>query len=618
MAAGCWLALMLVIAKALSHHEQGWSLSQRFLTLVATSFADVLFAIALGSVGATAAWLWPRAATLVRNVFLAAFTVCAVYGVVAVGVFRHFRRPLTYELLRLVGDAATIRSSVIERLTWPVALALLAAPAVFLFVSTRVRLSSRALSIALLAAGFWSAAGAALHLGSSRPRHLEALWVSPHAELIRTTAIGITGGQRPALPRDFSPEYVEEFRTFGARRVPAASTFQLPAGAAPPRNVLVIVLESVGTKYLRLYGHKDEFMPNLSGEAQHALVFENIYAHASFSYAAFRTLHFSVYPGLPWRYALIGDARPVPRTLARAMRERGARTGFFMAGDLDWSDQRWLLERSGGFETMQGAADLGCPLLSSWGVEDRCLFDRLLEWINTDAGRPFFAICWTDQTHDPFLASAGAAPSSRATGDAQAPFAEDLSRYLNNVREVDAQLARVFAFLRERGLADDTLVVVTGDHGEAFGDPHPQRGHAWSVYEEEVRVPLLFWNPRLFPNGGRVDAIGGHVDLNPTLADMLELEPDRAWQGHNLFDPERPQRTFLMAIAGGHIFGLREGQWKYAYDVTSARESLFDLATDPEEQQDVASKHPELSLQMRRRVAAWVAFEDAFLAGREN
>ena len=73
-----------------------------------------------------------------------------------------------------------------------------------------------------------------------------------------------------------------------------------------------------------------------------------------------------------------------------------------------------------------------------------------------------------------------------------------------------------------------------------------------------------------------------------------------------------------MAIAGGDVFGVREGDWKYIYDVASGRESLFNLQLDPDEQHDIATGEPERARQLRQRVAAWVTFEDAFLWGREN
>lgn len=610
-----------MVAKAGSG-EIPWlpNLPARLLTLVASSFADVLFALACGVIGELALLLvrrWSGAAAIVRGAFLAFFAACAAFGVAAIGLFQYFRRPLTAALLGMIGNAATVRSSILERLTWQIALGSLLAPVILLVVSMRFRPRARTAAVALLIAAIWIVAGAFLHLRGWQAPKLEFLWLSPHAELLRTAAVRITHA-RPVLPNDFPPEYVEEFRTFGARRTPAKPSFSPPPGVPRPRNAIVIVLESVGTKYLHLYGHPEEITPTLTAESRHALVFDNIYAHASFTYASFRPLNFSVYPGLPWHYSLLEDARPLPGTLAGAMKSRGARTAYFTSGDLDWGDQRWLLERARGFDQLRGSSQLGCGVLSSWGAEDRCLVDRVIEWIEERPGEPFFAVCWTDQTHDPFLLSPGAKAVDFFAGKPRPPFADDLSRYLNILRQTDAQLARLFAALRERGLAEDTVVLITGDHGEAFADPHRQRGHAWSVYEEEVHVPLLIWNPRLFPEGQRSQQIGGHVDLNPTLADLLGVAAQPEWQGFSLFDPQRPNRAFFMAIAGGDVFGVREGDWKYIYDVTSGRESLFNLRLDPQEQHDFARGEPERALQLRQRVAAWVTFEDAFLWGREN
>ena len=620
--ASCWLALLLIAAKAFSWNdgwERGFASGVRALTMA--SWSDVLFALGCGAIGDVLVWLVrrkQRAAVIVRASFIVLFTAFAIYGVVGVGIFHYFMRPLTFELLTMIGNAGTVRSSIAERITSPFTTALLIVPLLFVALATRLPRSRGSILAAVFAAAIWATVGYT-QLQKSWPYETgHNLWRSPHAELIRTTAIRLTRQHRSAFPKDFPPEYVDELRTFGARNIKELGHFQAPPEVPRPRNTIVVVLESIGTKYLRLYGHEDEFMPNVTAESRHALVFDNFYAHASFTFASFRPINFSVYPGLPWHYALLDNARPRPGTLAGMMRRRGARTAYLTSGDLDWGGQRWQLEGRSGFDVVEGANNLGCPQLSSWGTTDRCLFDRLIRWIEEDRERPFFAVCWTDQTHDPYLLGPGQTAVDLPAGKASPRFAGDLTRYLNNVREVDAQLGRLFATLRERGLADDTLVVITGDHGEAFADPHAQRGHAFSVFDEEVRVPLMIWNPRLFPSGERVPTIGGHVDLNPTVADVLDLPPDREWQGYSLFDPARPKRVFLMAVAGGDVFGLRDENWKYFYDVTSARESLFDLAADPNEHTDLAAREPAICLQLRQRVAAWVTFEDAFLWGKEN
>lgn len=613
--ASCWLALILLLAKAATAGAWFPNPAARLLVLIASSYRDLLFALGCGLVGEFALWLVRNSRTssaFVRAFGLGLFALFAGYAVAAIGLFRYFNRPVTYELLTLVGNAAAVRSSIFSRITVPIGIALLAAPALLLLASF-LPVRRRAMRMALGASALWIVAGWGLHQSGWREEELEYLALSPHAELLRTAARHLAGGQRPAFPKDYPPGYADEFRTFGARGSSTQGGFSLPEGVARPRNVIVIVLESVGTKYLGLYGNRIDVTPNLTAASQNALVFDNIYAQASFTYASFRPINFSVYPGLPWHYALLEDARPVPQTLASLMRARGSRTAYFTSGDLDWGDQRWLLERHGEFETLAGAADLGCPLLSSWGAEDHCAFDRLLNWIDAMPNESFFTVCWTDQTHDPFVVTPGAV-LSRPGGK----YSDDLSRYLTNLQQIDAQIGRLLVGLRERGLADDTLVVITGDHGEAFADPHQQRGHAWSVFDEEVRVPLLLWNPRLFPQPQRAATIGGHVDLNPSLADLLAIPAPSEWQGHSLFDPARPPRAYFMAIAGGDLFGVREGDWKYIYDVTSGREMLFNLPADPHEQRNVAADEPARCTDLRKRVAAWVTFEDAYLWGREN
>ena len=184
---------------------------------------------------------------------------------------------------------------------------------------------------------------------------------------------------------------------------------------------------------------------------------------------------------------------------------------------------------------------------------------------------------------------------------------------MNVLHEVDGHLGRLFAFLRARGLADDTLVVVTGDHGEAFADPHDQQGHGFSVWQEEVNVPLMIWNPRLFPEGQHRENIGGHVDLNPTIADLLGADLPDAWQGHSLFAPARPERTFFVASVDNYWLGIREDRWKYILEASSGIESLFDLVADPDEQHNALAAQPERVARLRQRIGAWIAFEDQFI-----
>lgn len=623
--AALWLALVLVAAKAALFFDPelefvGTPLdASAVLGLAMVSCKDVLFALCAGLLGEG---LWRlRRDRLVRHLLVGAYAVCALYAVIALGVFRYFNRPLSYDLIRFMHGGAAAWSSVKEQLTVPITLALVGVPlAVVTLVAWDARRRPRAPRWALGVAAVWIVAGG----WQVRPQAEDwklarqdalRLAISPHFELLRSTFTGLTGS-KPAFPKDFSPEEMEEFRSIGGRHFAGTENFQMPPGVVRPHNVIIVTLESVGTKYMSLYGSRYDTTPNLVAEGKHAAVYRNIYAHASQTYCSFRSINFSIYPGLPWLFAPYGG-RPMAPAMATVLRAQGHRSIYLHNGSLEWSgDSRMLTER---YERAEDYADWKCEKLTSWGAADRCTIDRLIAWLDEKKGAPFLAHCWTDQTHDPYPASPGMEAVDFFHGQPPPPHAAALSRYLNVLREADRQVGRIFAALRERGLADDTLVVVTGDHGEAFGDPHSQRGHGLTVYEEEMNVPLMLWNPRLFPGGQRLDAVGGHVDVNPTIADILGVKPSGEWQGHSLFDPARPDSAFFMAtISAEYLFGLRDGPWKYVLDATSGRDSLHDLAADPLERENLAAREPDRCRRMRQRVSAWVAFEEDFLRARRD
>ena len=173
----------------------------------------------------------------------------------------------------------------------------------------------------------------------------------------------------------------------------------------------------------------------------------------------------------------------------------------------------------------------------------------LLKWVDQDAREPIFALLWTDQTHWPYTA-----PESPAANGSADTSSVRRARYLRALRETDRALGKLLGSLEERGLLESTLVVVSGDHGEAFG----QHGNAFHrlLYEEEVRVPLLLINSRLF-HGERDTVPGGLMDIAPTVLDLLGDPLPAEWQGRSLFDPARPDRVYLVRAVLGPVRAAR-------------------------------------------------------------
>ncbi|MEE9608331.1 MAG: sulfatase [Myxococcota bacterium] len=182
--------------------------------------------------------------------------------------------------------------------------------------------------------------------------------------------------------------------------------------------------------------------------------------------------------------------------------------------------------------------------------------------------------------------------------------------YLKEVESVDERVGYVLDALERSGLAERTFVVFTSDHGEAFGE-HGHFLHGGVFYEELVRVPLIIAGPGL-PRGRRVEQAVSHVDLMPTLRDLMGVECLGDPQGASFEallrgerDPAAARRQYLVDPTSRleQRDALVEGGWKLIAFRDGRRLELYDLRGDPGERHDVAAAHPELAARMQAEIA---------------
>jgi choline-sulfatase len=200
-----------------------------------------------------------------------------------------------------------------------------------------------------------------------------------------------------------------------------------------------------------------------------------------------------------------------------------------------------------------------------------------------------------------------------------------LNFYANLMRASDRYLVEVPDRLEETGLLDSTLIIRTSDHGE-MGLPHGGlRQKNFNFYEESLRVPLVYSNPRLFPKPARSHALVSHVDLLPTLASLagtradatgvdysrLVLDPSsRPVQSHVVFtfdDWQSGQPKGPYPQPPNHIVSVREQRWKLAryYDPDGREPSqweLYDLKADPLERRNLAHPSHDCSPRQEREL----------------
>jgi len=359
----------------------------------------------------------------------------------------------------------------------------------------------------------------------------------------------------------------------------------------------MIVMESVGSGSLELYGAHYRDSPELVRLAAHGALFDRMYVSQPYTSSAMLALFCSLYPNHGW----IPLVRSTPSLnvpgLADVLRRHGYRTAFMHFGTLSFDNQAVFL-RNHGFEQLFAKPE------DKWGLADSELLPTATAWIRNHSKDPFLLVLWTQDTHHPYFADQARAFDPRNASH---------NRYLNAIYSTDQLIGRLTDALSQMSLADDTLVVITGDHGEAFGE-HGQTVHNFTVYDEEVRIPLLLVNQKIFRRELRFSRLGRQIDIAPTILAELGYNEPTTWQGYSLLDDAAVERAYLFSSNGDFLFGLVDGHFKYIYNPDLSTPELYDLTSDQAEARNLASVPFESPLiQSDKSRIPWISFQNKYL-----
>ena len=244
------------------------------------------------------------------------------------------------------------------------------------------------------------------------------------------------------------------------------------------------------------------------------------------------------------------------------------------------------------------------------GVDDQAMVLPAVHWMKqqANAGKPFFASMLTIATHHPYASPENIAPIHDVASARKA--------YVKAVRYTDALVKRLFTEMRKQGLLSNTLVVITGDHGEAFAE-HGQIAHNGSSYEEGMRVPLILHGSML----GAPRVISGlrqHIDIMPTVLDIAGIAYSGMLPGKSLRSDAAGHEE-LMATCFYQNYCLnhwsKDGK-KLLFFYGKRTMQLFDLMTDPTEQHNLLVDRQEEEAMRRLRLAARMkkSYEMIYLA----
>ncbi len=363
-------------------------------------------------------------------------------------------------------------------------------------------------------------------------------------------------------------------------------------------NLLLVTIDTLRADHVGAYGGRDVQTPTLDALAARGVRFEHAETAVPITGPSHATILTGLYPPVHGvRDNVVFPLEPRHRTLATHLKSAGYRTAAFVGA--------YPVAAAFGFK--QGFDSLSENFKESEvpgaGAQRPAneVVDDALGWLAAPGEGPFFVWMHLYDPHAPYDP-----PEPYRTA-----FAGRL--YDGEIAFADAQLGRVFDWLRSSGHDGDTVVAVLSDHGESLGE-HGEVTHAVLLYEATLHVPLLIAGPGL-PAGQAVDARVSTVDVAPTLLRLLDVEPGPEMTGRDLGPAFRGQRLRGEPLYAESIFGRLNCRWSSLRSWTSedwklvqgSRTELFHLTEDPGETHDRAAEEGPRVERMRAALQAAVA-----------
>jgi arylsulfatase A-like enzyme/Tfp pilus assembly protein PilF len=392
----------------------------------------------------------------------------------------------------------------------------------------------------------------------------------------------------------------------------AACAPKTPPAPRAARNLVLVTIDTLRADRLGAYGNTTVATPNLDRLAREGA----IALHASAQVPLTRPSHVSLLTGLyPAEHGIRDNVSPPLRPgvplLAEILQQRGFRTGAFVSSIV-------LSKQSGlgrGFDTYADRFEIGdddARFLNTIQKRGDTTVAEAAAWLRQPGSERRFAWVHLYDPHDPY--------------EPPEPYATRYAgrSYDGEVAWSDDLVGRLDAVLAETGRRDDTLLVVTADHGEGL-DEHGEAVHGFFVYETTLHVPLIVRGPRVIP-GTRITGVTRSIDVLPTVLDLLGLADATpkvsgrslapALTGKAVTDEPTfaESLTPLIHYGWSDLRALRDGRWKY---ILAPRPELYNLDQDPGELKNLVDEEPTRARAYRSGIEQQLRLEKTARRGAE-
>lgn len=363
-------------------------------------------------------------------------------------------------------------------------------------------------------------------------------------------------------------------------------------------NVIVYVVDCLRADHVGAYGYSLDTTPNLDALAADGVVLQNLTSCAPWTKPSTACLFTSLLPTFH-QARTVDDALARDRTtLAEVFQGAGYETAawvanpvidprvfFFNQGFDRWADLRSFEERS----RRENIHDIETDAAD--------ITKGVLPWLGEHRNETFFLYLHSLDLHfgyrprPPFDAKF-VSPGSRG-------LERDRELYDNELAYNDAEIGKLVAELKRLGLYDDTILFVTADHGEEFGE-HGETRHGKTLYQQALHIPGILKLPGSRHAGLRPDALASNIDTAPTLLALAGVEAPKEFQGRSLLDvienhaSESDRRVFSEVVAPNFVsYAVRDRRYKHIKTlVPELSDSVYDLETDPGETKNLLPDVP--------------------------
>lgn len=444
----------------------------------------------------------------------------------------------------------------------------------------------------------------------------------------------VTPGDRPPRWIDYAVPLEElsgetltlQFTTSYARPESAAGQVAAPLWSRPivmspatrsGYNFIVVSLDTLRADHVGAYGASPEQTPVLDALAAAGVTFEAATTTYPSTAASHASLFTGVYPSAHQLFAPPRALSPKLPTLTQLLARAGYRTAAV-------TENGMIVARAGFLRGFDSYTEFKEAVATDTSGQIDKVLDVGTAWLAEHARERFFLFLHTYEVHDPHTPPSEFDRFSPPEGTAD-DLAELNAAYRGEILYADGQIQRLLDALEQLGLAESTVLIVTSDHGEAFGE-HGIRGHGWALTQELMHIPMIMRAPGLLEGGRRVRQPVSLVDLAPTVLDIAGVEPPQGMQGRSLVGllseeegtPGIPVYSELMLQPGRLVLAVRDGSWKWIFRSEDSDPEVFDLNEgEGTKQTDVPAEILARGRELRDRFAAETRASRAALSSGE-